>query len=263
MLDRVLDWCRRHRLHAVLDLHAAPGGQSGFYMADPDGTDLWSSAENKDRTVALWRAIAERYADHHAVAGYDLINEPWASSGEALFQLYQRIAAAIREVDDRHLIIVEGKDAANDFSVFPSPVTWNQAYSFHMYTWLGDPRRDEIAKYRRISEEHGVPMWNGEFGESSLEMNRSTAELYTAPESGLVGFSFWTWKKVPNGAAFVAGITAEMPAWKKTISWVANGWNTRPTREEALQGMDQFLQGTQLANVQLDPEMVRALGGTP
>ncbi len=263
VLDRVLGWCRKHGVLAVLDLHSAPGGQTWFYMSDPDDRKLWDSTENQDRTVALWKAIAERYANHPAVAGYDLINEPGPPDGQALFQLYRRIAAAIREVDDRHLIIVEGSAGGSDFSMFESPVTSNQAYSFHMYTWFGDPRRDEIKKYRELAQEHRIPMWNGEFGENNLEMIASTVQLYTEEGSGLSGYSFWTWKKVPNGAAFAVGVTADMPEWKKLVSWVANGFNARPTREEALRGMDQFLEATQLANGKLDRDVVTALGGTP
>ncbi|HZN93847.1 MAG TPA: cellulase family glycosylhydrolase [Myxococcales bacterium] len=263
VLDRVLDWCRKHDLLAVLDLHSAPGGQSWVYMTDPDPRKLWDVAENQDRTVALWRAIAERYADHHAVAGYDLLNEPSPPSGDVLFQFYRRIAAAIREVDDRHLIIVEGSSMATDFTIFESPVTTNQAYSFHMYTWLGDPRRDEIKKFREVSQQHGIPMWNGEYGENSVEMIHSTTDLYVEEGSGLCGFSFWSWKKVPGSSAYAAGITAEIPKWKKLIAWVANGFHARPTREEALQGMDEFIEATRLENGTVDRDLVLALGGTP
>lgn len=262
VLDRALGWCERHGVVAVLDLHSAPGGQSWFYMEDPDGDSLWDSAENQDRTVALWKAIAERYADHRAVAGYDLLNEPRPPSGEKLFALYKRIAAAIREVDPRHLIIVEGSSSSSDFSLFTSPVTSNQAYSFHMYTWFADPRREEIAKYRAVSQEHGIPMWNGEFGEESLELETSTAALYTAKDSGLSGFSFWTWKKVPNGAPSPLGITAGMPHWSKLINWVARGFD-RPTREEALLGIEEFFEAIKLANGTLDRDLLVGLGATP
>ena len=37
---------------------------------------LWESDDNKAKTVALWRKLAERYADEQWMGGYDLINEP-------------------------------------------------------------------------------------------------------------------------------------------------------------------------------------------
>jgi hypothetical protein len=263
VLDRLLEWCEAHGVYVVLDLHAAPGGQAPFYMADPDSTSLWDSRSNRDRTVALWRAIAERYREHPALAGYDLLNEPRPPRGQDLFDLYRRIAAAIREVDPHHLIIVEGGEGGSDFSMFTRPVTSNQAYSFHMYTWFGDPRREEIGRYAAISREHGIPMWNGEFGENSLEMISSTAAMYTEPGSGLSGFSFWTWKKVPNNTPHLVGITAAMPAWKKLVSWMANGWNAKPSVAEARQGMDEFLEAARLSNCELNPDMATGLGGSP
>ncbi|WP_309890641.1 cellulase family glycosylhydrolase [Archangium sp.] len=259
VLDRLLEWCEAHRIYVVLDLHAAPGGQSPFYMADPDSTKLWDSTQNQERTVALWRAIAERYRDRQIIAGYDLLNEPSPPNGEALFLLYKRVAAAIREVDPHHLIILEGTSASSDFSMFTRPVTFNQAYSFHMYTWFGDPRREELAKYRALSERHGVPMWNGEFGENSLEMLRSTAEMYVDPANALAGFSFWTWKKVPNNSAHLVGVTADIPQWTKLIKWVESDWNARPTVEEARAGMDQFFEAARLENCDVNAELVSAL----
>jgi hypothetical protein len=263
VLDRLLDWCEAHQVYAVLDLHAAPGGQSGFYMSDPDSTKLWDSESNRDRTVALWKAIAERYRDRRIIAGYDLLNEPGAPGGPELFDLYRRITAAIREVDPHHLIIVEGASVASDFAIFTSPLSRNQAYSFHMYTWFGDPRRDELAKYKAVSQAHGIPMWNGEFGEGSVELITSTAALYSEPDYGLSGFSFWTWKKVPNGSAHLAGMTQPMPRWKKLISWVANGWNARPTVEEAREGMDEFFAASRIASCEMNEEVAAAFRGSP
>src|SRR5947207_8862518 len=34
LLDRVIDWCWRENLYAILDLHAAPGGQAGDNIDD-------------------------------------------------------------------------------------------------------------------------------------------------------------------------------------------------------------------------------------
>ena len=51
LLDRLLDWCDQYHLYAVFDLHAAPGGQSGFFMADPGDAklSLWASTEHQRR----------------------------------------------------------------------------------------------------------------------------------------------------------------------------------------------------------------------
>ena len=55
-------------MYVVLDLHAAPGGQSGYFIADPQGKKrLWDDETYQQRTVALWKAIAARYHDRCAI----------------------------------------------------------------------------------------------------------------------------------------------------------------------------------------------------
>jgi hypothetical protein len=54
-----------------------------------------------------------------------------------------------------------------------------------------------------------------------------------------------------------------MPAWKKLVSWLAHGWNARPSVAEARQGMDEFLEAARLSNCELNPAMATGLGGRP
>lgn len=78
--------------------------------------NFWQNDENngaglQDHYIALWRFVAERYRDEPAVAMYDLYNEPFGGPLPPgvfefgfLFPFYERLAAAIREVDPRHAI---------------------------------------------------------------------------------------------------------------------------------------------------------------
>ena len=125
-LDRLLDWCERHEVYVVPDLHAAPGGQSPWFTADPEVVKLWESEENQARTIAIWRAFAARYKDRKIIAGYDLLNEPDFPHREVHIDLYIRIIEAIREVDPYHMIILEGNKLAKDFSIFSQPLSSNQ-----------------------------------------------------------------------------------------------------------------------------------------
>ena len=74
MVDSLLQWCESNNMYLILDLHAAPGGQ-GYNAAicdyDPTKPSLWESQENKDKTVALWGKLAERYKDEPWIGGYD------------------------------------------------------------------------------------------------------------------------------------------------------------------------------------------------
>ena len=261
VLDRALDWCAAHDVYVVLTLHAAPGGQSAMFTADPQGPErLWASEAYQARTVALWKAIAERYRDRAIIAGYDLLNEPVPPAADDLIALYADLIAAIRSVDPNHLIIVEGAGYARDFSIFAGPLTHNQAYSFHMYTWFGDNRKDELEKYREVSSRHNLPMWNGEFGENSYERLESTVALFQDPAYGLAGWAFWTWKKAPNRYPYLLGIRTT-DRWDAVMRWIEQpNWpNPQPTQAEALQGMDDFLAAIRFENNVENPEMIALL----
>jgi hypothetical protein len=91
LIGRALDWCETHGVYVILDLHAAPGGQSGLPPSNPNSGEpkVWHSEENAKRTVALWQAIAGRYKDRTIVAGYDLLNEHLPPKENPLVGLYQ------------------------------------------------------------------------------------------------------------------------------------------------------------------------------
>src|SRR5215204_3217692 len=60
MLDRVVGWCRREGLYVILDMHGAPGGQTGDNIDDSWGYPfLFESTESQELTVNIWRKIAE------------------------------------------------------------------------------------------------------------------------------------------------------------------------------------------------------------
>ena len=166
MTDNLLSWCRANRMYLILDLHAAPGGQgkdANISDYDPAKPSLWESAENQRKTVALWRKLAERYANEPWIGGYDILNEPnWTFEGkdkngredvsnQPIWDLYTAITRAIRQVDAKHLIIVEGNGWGNNYGGFPEPWDRNMAMSFHKY-W--NPNTEEaIARFLALREQ--------------------------------------------------------------------------------------------------------------
>jgi len=63
LLDRALGWVKAAGLYAIVDLHAAPGGQTGINHDDGPGYPLmFYVPRDRDLTVKLWQAIAQRYA---------------------------------------------------------------------------------------------------------------------------------------------------------------------------------------------------------
>ena len=136
-LDRLMDWAKRHGLFVLLDFHAAAGGQSEDWHADNPHVEplLWDYREFQDRTTALWKAIATRYAREEALFGYDLLNEPNTGDPDALNAFYRRTMAAIREVDTAHVIVLEGTRWSDDIfslrkDLFDDPLAMP---SFHHY----------------------------------------------------------------------------------------------------------------------------------
>jgi hypothetical protein len=259
-LDRLLGWCEARHVYAVLELHSAPGGQTSYFISDPEEVSLWDSQGAQDRTVALWQAIARRYRGRSIVAGYDLLGEPRPPRNAVLVPLYQRIVAAIREVDPHHLLIVEGTDFARDFSMFTAgPLDPNQIYSFHMYTWFGDDRARRLRGYAAIAAAQGVPMWCGEFGENTLPVLASTLDLFDAQSPALVGWSYWTWKRaLPSGWTTWHGF--QQPArWNRLINWAVNDSGSRPTPDEARGAMGDFLDATVVGHLTTDAALDAAL----
>ena len=78
LLDRLLDWCEKYDLYAFIDLHAAPGGQTGANIDDStdDLCRLFIDDAQFECGLALWDEIARRYRDRWIVGGSDLLNEP-------------------------------------------------------------------------------------------------------------------------------------------------------------------------------------------
>ena len=196
LIDSLITWCKKRDIYLILDLHAAPGGQSAEPISDYDPfyPSLWDSEENKARTVDLWREIASRYVDEATVAGYDLLNEPaWGDLGPNnidLRNLYIRITNAIRTVDTNHVVYIEGNWFATDFTGLTPPWDDNMSYSFHKY-W-SDITTSSIQSYLTMRNQYNVPLWMSESGENS---NSWFSEFVKLLDENSIGWSWWTIKK--------------------------------------------------------------------
>lgn len=197
MIDKLLSWCKANEMYLILDLHAAPGGQgknADISDYDPSKPSLWESDLNKDKTVALWRKIAERYASEQWIGGYDILNETnWTfpeGNNSQMRELFGRITDAIREVDRKHIIFIEGNSFANDHSGLTPPWDDNLVYSFHKY-WSGTTDGD-LDWIKQLRDEHNVPLWMGESGENS---NTWFTDFITTCENNNIGWSWWPVKK--------------------------------------------------------------------
>lgn len=264
-LDQLIEWCKRHEVYIVLDLHSAPGGQSSVFVADPDEVKLWDSEENQDRTIAIWRAIAGRYKDEKVIAGYDLLNEPGYTNPADLIVMYYQIIDAIREVDPYHMVILEGNHLTTDFEMFKNPLSANQAYSFHTYNFLSTDYDDsQMNALRPIAESQDVPLWNGEFGANTYEWVAATISMFENPANHVNGWIYWPWKKVSGGWedrwGYLMGIQS-IPEWDMIGLYIANPLEAEATltRDQVLKGMDDFIVAIRAENLVLDEGMKEVL----
>ena len=234
IVDNVLDWAKPHNMYVILDLHAAPGGQgrnTDISDYDPNKPSLWESEQNKSKTVALWRKIAERYKDNEWIGGYDLLNETnWdLPEGKDLKDLFVRITNAIREVDDKHIIIIEGNDYANNFTGLLPPWDDNMAYSFHKY-W-NSTNEDDLNWILPIREQYDVPLWMGESGENSNTWYTDAVSLF---ENNNVGWAWWAMKKIGSVNSPYRIIVND--GYQKILNyWKDEG--DKPTEQEAYDAM--------------------------
>ena len=234
IIDNLLEWAKPHNMYVILDMHAAPGGQGyNADISDYDSTkpSLWESKANQDKLVALWKKIAERYKDNEWIGGYDLINETnWTlPNGTLLREVFERITKAIREVDENHIIYIEGNDYANNFTGLTPPWDDNMVYSFHKYwSTVNDDDLDWVLPMR---DQYNVPLWMGESGENS---NTWYTRFISLLEKNDVGWAWWTIKKVGDiDSPFSVKLN---PGYQKILDyWKGEG--EKPSEDEAYAAM--------------------------
>jgi hypothetical protein len=267
LLDRVVDWCRREGLYVILDMHAAPGGQTGDNIDDSFGYPfLYESPESQALTVSLWRKIAARYRTEATVIGYDLLNEPiahyfdTASINPKLEPLYRKIVSGIREVDRNHIIFLGGAQWDGNFKVFGPPFDPKLAYTFHKY-WM-TVNQDAILQYLTFRDKYNVPIWMGESGENTDEWIDSFRKLLEAHN---IGWCFWPYKKLDATSCPVA---INPPEDWTTIIAFADGPRTtfedvrkhRPPKAKVEKALSDYLERIKFANCRVNQGYLKALG---
>ncbi|MGK5546746.1 cellulase family glycosylhydrolase [Streptomyces sp. URMC 127] len=251
-IERILDWAHRHRVRVVIDAHQdvygpAFGSHRGIpawatrtdglpYRPHPDDwfaeyfepavqaafQHLYEDEDLRRAQARMWQVLAGRLADHPAVLGYDLINEPMGRMrpGESipdaarrieatqLTPMYQRMADAIRRADRRHWLFVEPTPAAGEgvptgLGRIRDPKV---VYAPHFYNAAMEAGRDydpasgwlpayeaAVVHYPRAMR---VPVLIGEWGplDSSLpNMARFYEDALTSMSRYATGWASWQW----------------------------------------------------------------------
>lgn len=143
-LDRMIGWCRRQGLWVLLDLHSAPGCQASDWNAESAHGEvfLWDADDDQKRVAALWHEIARRYRNEPTVMAYEILNEPdttFPRQVASLNAFHLRCIRAIRKVDKRHIIVVDGDKHATDLraldaTTFKDPQVMAAFHFYHQFT---------------------------------------------------------------------------------------------------------------------------------
>ncbi len=235
-LDQALNWCEKHDLYVILDLHSVQGSQNSDWHSDnaTRQVNFWQHPHFQDRFVALWEEFARRYQGNSTVAGYNVMNEPlcnqpdgrinfsYSPNWDLFNQIYRRVVNAIRKIDPQHIIFLEGDYFSSRFAGLEAPFTDNLVYSSHNYIealqfssaypgvnsgqyWDHD-RQEQVflkAEGTQYAQKHQVPLWVGEFspvfmGKSQELPNRSRAldDQIDAIENFGGHWTTWTYKDI-------------------------------------------------------------------
>lgn len=271
LLDRLIGWCKEEHLLVLLDLHAAPGGQTGTDIDDSPGYPfLFEDEASQDQTVTLWRGLATRYRDEKTVLGYELLNEPIAHHFDIqrlnprLAPLYRRLVTAIREIDPHHVIFLGGAQWNTNLDAAGAPFAPNLVYTFHTY-WT-EPTVKTIERYLAFREKHQVPLYLGESGQNKDGWIRQFREVLEAND---VGWCFWPYKKVAVTGTSVVTIPPP-PEWNLIRTFAEHPRakldqirQVRPDPAHAARILATLIAQLDLDRCQLNEGYVRALGLTP
>lgn len=267
-LTNVIDWCEKHKLYAILDMHGVVGGNNGatgdsLFCEYPS---IFLDAESQERQILLWEEIARRYGDRWIVAGYDLINEPVSSPVQheyipLLERYYDACIQRMLKIDKKSIFFLEGAKYARDARIFNrqyDPECRNWAISIHLYG--ASPEIKDLYPWLLKREELGVPLWLGECGAGPI----NDAVFYDICAHYGVAYTPWGWKTAadPNGPHGHGPVNHPLPKdWKKIQDFQMVG--PRPTYEESIKIMDEFIELTKLEHCFINRDCARLAAKHP
>lgn len=270
-VDSIVKWCRKDHLYIILDMHDAPGGQTGDNIDDSYGYPwIFKSSASQSLLCEIWKKIALYYCNEPVILGYELLNEPIPNYmkdreelNKLLEPLYKMAVKAIRKVDTNHIILLGGSQWNTNFKPFSD---WmfdkNIMYTCHRYG--GDANVDNIREYLNFRSKTGLPMYMGEIGHNTYEW---TSKMVQILNDNNIGWTFWPYKKM--GESSFVGF--EAPAnWKLVTDFseaqrftFSEIQKARPLQDSVKESMNLFIENCKFSNCFRDTKYIQATGLKP
>lgn len=266
LIDRCLDWCEKYKMYAFIDMHGAPGGQTGANIDDSidDIPRLFMDDHSYKQCIELWKAIALRYKDRYIVGGYDLLNEPIRPGNSQiksydyllpnLKAFYEEVISEIRKIDQKHMFSIEGHHWSTDTAVFDRLYDPNMVIHFHRYGC--NPDYQAYEEFLKLSEKWDLPLWLGESGENKVAW--FTAMFPLALDLN-IGYNLWPAKKMD---ATNSPYSIKQPKeWDKILSYLEGG--PHPGYKESRKIFDEYLENIKFKNCIQNHEVTAAVFRKP
>ena len=268
-IDSVVSWCKANDLYLILDMHDAPGGQTGDNIDDSYGYPwLMESAKSQEQFAQIWTDIADRYKNEPTILGYELINEPVATYFEAeqdslnkkLVDVYKKGVAAIRSVDPNHIILIGAPQWNSNFTPLEG-VDFGEQVMYTCHRYGGDPTPDAIRSYIDFRDQMNAPMYMGEIGHNTDEWQAAFAQTM---KDNNIGYTFWPYKK--RDSSCMVGIT--MPEeWEEVVKFAEGPHHTfaeireaKPDRAKAQTALDKFIEQCRFENCTPQEGYIASMG---
>ncbi len=273
MIDQVVEWCRQENLYVILDMHDAPGGQTGDNIDDSYGYPwLMDSEASKVQFCEIWKKVAQHYANDTLILGYDLLNEPiahyfleqHANLNDSLEPLYKRCVDSIRTVDPNHIVLLGGAQWNGNFNVFKdSKFDDKMMYTCHRY-WC-DTLQSNIQDFVNFRDSVNLPIYMGETGENTDEWIAAWTRLM---ERNNIGWHYWPYKKMDSERGMVSIKAPEN--WNLIVDYTSQDRSNfakiravRPDQAVIRKAMTDLLENMKFANCNINKGYILALGMKP
>ncbi|MDR3143017.1 MAG: glycoside hydrolase family 5 protein [Tannerellaceae bacterium] len=271
-VDSLVSWCREAGLYLILDMHDAPGGQTGDNIDDSYGYPwLFDSEMSQKKFVDIWAKIAAYYKNEPVILGYELMNEPVApyftdveELNARLEPLYKRTIAAIREADPNHVILLGGSQWNSNFKPLTPDASFDNNIMYTCHRYGGEATAEAIRSFIEFRNKVNRPMYMGEIGHNT---DQWMSDFCAVMKDNNIGWTFWPYKKM-QGSSF---ISVEAPDnWDLVVAFTEAPRGTykeirdvRPDQAVIRKALLDFIENCKFENCIVNENYIRALGLNP